>query len=337
MAVYRIWPSTDGPASSVTDNQPLNLAMEFRSTPGPTWATHLHFYRGDDTIVGPIVGRLWMVDTPSSGTVVPGSDVTFTLSGTGWHTVALPSPIPLDSALRYKVAVTFPDRWTLTGGYWTSGPGATGITNGPLTAYSAADASAGQGTFSTGAGTTFPGSSGAGGNYWVDVTVTDVDPTAAVTPPSISSTATVGAPTASPGATTVSPASISPTAAIGTPTAVPGAATIAPAPVDPTATLGGLALIAGLVTIPPDSIGAASIVGTPLLLSGVSLPSISSTATVGAPTAGPGPVGLAPSSVGTASIVGAPVLNPASQRPESLEVVIGPPLTGWVLGILEVA
>ena len=78
MATYRIWPSTDGPLTSVTDGQPLNLAHEIRSTPGPTWLTHLHFFRGNVDIAGTITGRVWEVISAGVGTLVPDSEVTFT-------------------------------------------------------------------------------------------------------------------------------------------------------------------------------------------------------------------------------------------------------------------
>lgn len=176
MADYRIFPATDGPPDSVSDGQPLNLAMEIRTT-GQTWVTALHFWRGTTAITGPIVGRLFTVDDIAAGTPVPGTDVTFTLSGTGWQTALLATPVELSPDVRHKVVVRYADQFPITGAFWSSGPGASGIVNGPLQAYSNTTSVAGQGTFSTGSIDTYPTSEVNAANYWVDLTVTDVDPT----------------------------------------------------------------------------------------------------------------------------------------------------------------
>jgi Domain of unknown function (DUF4082) len=172
---YRVFPATDGPPDSVSDGQPLNLAMEIRTT-GQTWVTALHFWRGTTAITGTIVGRLYTVDTVSTGTPVPGTDVTFTLSGTGWQTATLDAPVELSPDVRHKVVVRYADQFPITGAYWSSGAGASGHVNGPLQAYSDATAVAGQGTFSAGSFDVYPTSSVNAANYWVDLTVTDTDP-----------------------------------------------------------------------------------------------------------------------------------------------------------------
>lgn len=175
MTDYRIFPATDGPPDSVTDGQPLNLAMEIRTT-GQTWVTALHFWRGTTAISGSITGRLWTVDAVDSGTPVPGTDVTFTLSGTGWQTAILATPVELSPDVRHKVVVRYADQFPITGAYWSSGAGSAGIVNGPLQAYGDATAVAGQGTFSTGPDSVYPTLSVNAANYWVDLTVTDTDP-----------------------------------------------------------------------------------------------------------------------------------------------------------------
>lgn len=175
MTDYRIWPATDGPASSVTDGQQLNLAHEVRLA-SQAWVTALHFWRGTETIAGTITAQLFTVDGAGTGTPVPGTEVTFTLSGTGWQTTTLGTAVELSAAIRYKVALHVPGEFSVTSDYWTSGPGASGIVNGILTAYSDTDAVDAQGTFSTGAASNYPAGNGNGNNYWIDLTVTDVEP-----------------------------------------------------------------------------------------------------------------------------------------------------------------
>lgn len=172
MAEYTLFGTTPGPDTSGSDGQPITLAHQITITT-PCWATALRVYRGTTAITGPLTGRLWRATAPTTGTAVPGSDVTFSLSGTGWQTALLDTPIALDPGI-YKAAVRFTDQFPVTSGYWTSGPGATGITSGPLTAPNNTDALDGQGSYTTSTG--YPGTSGSGGGYWVDLTVTDTDP-----------------------------------------------------------------------------------------------------------------------------------------------------------------
>jgi hypothetical protein len=173
---YTLFGTTPGPADSATDGQPLNLAHQINTT-APCWAKGLRFYRGNLDITGTITGRLWTAAAPATGSAVPGTDVTFTLDGLGWHTALFPAPVELPVG-SYKAAVRFPDRWPLTTGYWfTGGPGENGITSGPLTAPNATSSLDGQGSFSTGALTTYPATGASNrANYWVDLLVTDTDP-----------------------------------------------------------------------------------------------------------------------------------------------------------------
>jgi hypothetical protein len=173
---YRIWPATDGPAMSVSDGVALNLSTELRANPGPAWAKAIRFYRGSLAIDGAITGRVWRVDAAGSGTFVPGTDVTFALSGLGWQQADISPPVALDPAFRHKVTVHFPDQFTVTGGYWNSPPADSDIVNGILTAYGHPQSIDCQGSFSTGAITNYPATNGNGGNYWVDLVVTDDPP-----------------------------------------------------------------------------------------------------------------------------------------------------------------
>ncbi|WP_394620936.1 DUF4082 domain-containing protein [Lentzea sp. JNUCC 0626] len=171
---YRITPNAVGPSTSVTDGQPLTLGVEF-ALDAPASATKLHFWRSALDVTGTITGRLWEITGAATGVPVPGSDVTFVLSGTGWQTAAFSAPITLNPAKRYIASVRFPDRWSLTTGYWDDlGDGRNGYVNGPLRAHSSAESLYGQAVFTTGSDSTFPDRNGQGRHYWIDVSVVAV-------------------------------------------------------------------------------------------------------------------------------------------------------------------
>lgn len=179
MTDYRVWPATNGPNADAGDPaSPINLGLIFQVST-TCWAKAIHFYRGAVTVAGPVKGRIFAV---ASGTVVSGTAVDFVLSGTGWQTATLPTPVQLTAGTSYKVAIHSDDNYSATGGYWATGAGVGGITNGPLTAPDAGGAPLGIGSIQQGSyrvtsdPDAYPNSYFGGGNYWVDLTVTDTDP-----------------------------------------------------------------------------------------------------------------------------------------------------------------
>lgn len=172
MATYRIWPATNGPDEAVSDNA-VNLGTQF-TVSQPAWVTALRYYRGT-TAVNPDELRLWRIESSSSATSL--TTITPPAASTlGWQDVPLETPVRLTAGQDYKTAGHFPSDYVATGGYWASGPGANGITNGILTAPGTVASLYGQGTFRYGVGGLYPTGSFNGGNYWLDVVVVDVDP-----------------------------------------------------------------------------------------------------------------------------------------------------------------
>ncbi|MGW1998484.1 DUF4082 domain-containing protein [Embleya sp. NPDC001921] len=174
MATYRLWPATNGnPTDEATS--PINLGTEIvLSATG--WATALHFWRATLSELGPVTGAIYAV---ASGSQVPGTAVSFTLSGTGWHTATLAAPVQLTAGVRYIVVIRHTDKYAGTGGYFTSGPGSGGITNGILTAPPAASVTSppvGNGRYDEAGSIAAPTGTYDGGCYWSDVTVSDVNP-----------------------------------------------------------------------------------------------------------------------------------------------------------------
>jgi hypothetical protein len=168
---YSIYQVQTGPGSASVDSA-VTLGTEFYVT-STAYAKALRFWRADTTITGAIVGQVYDV---SSGTAVSGTSVTFTVSGTGWLTATMTAPVSLTVNARYRAAVFFPSNYSATGGYWSTGAGGSGITNGPLSAPSSGGGptqSSTQGSFTYGGAIAFPSGTFGSGGYWVDVIVTD--------------------------------------------------------------------------------------------------------------------------------------------------------------------
>jgi len=169
---YRVWPATNGPDTSGSDGTPINLGLEFYVT-AQAWCTHARVYRGTAD-VEPDNLRLYLMESAAAGTVLAEA-TNPVFSGVGWQEIAFDPPVELTPLQAYKVASHNPDHYTATGGYWApGGPGEGGRINGILVAPDT-NQTAAQATFGYGA-PGFPTGTFGGGNYWVDVVVTDVDP-----------------------------------------------------------------------------------------------------------------------------------------------------------------
>jgi hypothetical protein len=180
-----IFTGVSGPSSDAGDPaSPIILGHIFQVAL-TCWVKAIRFWRGTTAINGVQKGRIFAVGTQS---IVSGTAVDFpALSGTGWQVATLPAPVQLTANTSYKACVHFTDNYSATGGYWATGPGVGGRTDGPLTAPDAGGAPLGlgpvkQGSFAvTSNPDTYPDSYFNGGNYWVDLIAADVDPNAGQT------------------------------------------------------------------------------------------------------------------------------------------------------------
>jgi hypothetical protein len=173
---YRLWPGYPTlPSGLAGDTQGYTLATEFKLSASCT-LDKIWFYSAPGASVLPTRCAIWAVSAQSA---VSGTDNTAPAwsgaPGSGWVSCAY-SGVSLPAG-DYKVAVFngggtqwFPG----TAAYWTTGPGANGITAGPLSAPGAPTAtSPGQGTYHAGAWGYPQTYAPAGGeNYWTDVEVT---------------------------------------------------------------------------------------------------------------------------------------------------------------------
>lgn len=174
MAELLLWPATSGPGASAADS-PVNLGVQVRVS-AQAWLVGFRFWRPDTGITGAVKAVLYEL----GGAEVPGTRVTFAVSGTGWLRADLDTPVELTAGVQYVATIHFPSGLVATGLYWRSGPGSAGIVNGLLSAPSeAAAASNAQGRFFYAADYAYPANgSGSAANYWVDVVVTDEEPAA---------------------------------------------------------------------------------------------------------------------------------------------------------------
>jgi hypothetical protein len=196
MGTYRLFPSTSGPSSPVSYSGDFLAGVLFCVTSTSWFEGYWWWVCPTGQSTAPQKFALWQVYGAGEGNVIPGSVVTSgTLTAGQWNYVPLPAPIPLSignvtglGAAVYEAATgfvgSFPDA---NGQFGSAGPYASGITNGPLFAYSDQGASAPcptsagsfQGAFGV-AGTDpsqnlpFQGSNSS--NFWMDLQVSDTPP-----------------------------------------------------------------------------------------------------------------------------------------------------------------
>lgn len=197
MTAYRLFPATNGPASPVAYSGNFIAGVMFAVSGGGKWFNGYWWWvaaTGQST--APVKCALWEVTHVGVGTLVLGSVVTSgTLTAGQWNYIPLPQPIQLAASYDpanstagsgYVAAIgvngSFPD----TNGQFTAGGVySAGIVNGPLAAYSdtggtlAAPYGMPQGLFTTGGSdpsVTMPGGGSNSANFWVDVQVSDTEP-----------------------------------------------------------------------------------------------------------------------------------------------------------------
>lgn len=173
MTDYSLWPVASGPGAAIVDGGVV-LATEFYVDATGLYVRSLRFWRADTSILGPVTGRVYDVLDATSGGAVAGTDVTWTLAGTGWQVADLAAPVALTANQRYRVAAQFPTNYSATSDYFSSGAGAAGLVDGPLHAPSATGATGGdQGSFVVAGALAYPVNQFRSTAYWVDVIVTD--------------------------------------------------------------------------------------------------------------------------------------------------------------------
>jgi hypothetical protein len=189
-----IWSTSTLPGTpAVTDPSGVELGVKFRAD-ADGYITGVRFYKAASN-TGTHIGSLW------TAAGAPLASATFVNeSPSGWQEVTFAAPIPVTANSVYVASYYAPNgNYAGDAGYFTSA----GTDSLLLHALSDSEAG-GNGVYSYGTGSTFPGNTYSATNYWVDVlytgtsgadttapTVTAVSPTASAT--GVSTSATVSA------------------------------------------------------------------------------------------------------------------------------------------------
>ena len=172
MAVYTLFGQPAAPATGVSDAGAYTFGVQF-SVSQSVPLTAIWFYSAPGFTVLPGTIALYAV---SGGSLVHSESASWSgAAGSGWVRAPFSSPPSLASSTSYKGAVLYTggSNWySATAHYWDSGPGAGGITSGPLSAPNNAGGDGGQDTFNSGSSLTYPSGSFNAGTYWLDVEVT---------------------------------------------------------------------------------------------------------------------------------------------------------------------
>ena len=138
------------------DATPVELGVRFQTSVAGT-ITGIRFYKSPQN-AGPHVANLWS----ATGTLLATAAWT-NETASGWQQVNLPKAVTLTPGTTYIVSYH-------TNGYYSADPNyfANALTNGPLEA-PASSAASGNGVYAYGDSSSFPTSTFASSNYWVDV------------------------------------------------------------------------------------------------------------------------------------------------------------------------
>lgn len=154
------------------------VATEFSVTSGSWWLTEMRLWRNSWELTGPLQFRVYTVVSAASGTLLAGSDATLRTRGLGWQAVGLAVPVKLTTGQSYRVCCWAPRGVNYETGFWSAA-----VTNGALTAPSrATSVGTTQGAYKVGTSLAYPTTDGGSINWYVDVTVTDVDPATVISP-----------------------------------------------------------------------------------------------------------------------------------------------------------
>lgn len=174
MTSYRLWPVFVPVLVSLKSAQ-NTLGNEFSVSQNMA-LTGIWFIGPAASVILPSKCGIWDISTGLTVTgTVNASPGWSGAAGSGWVKCSYDGSVILVPGKKYYTSVFSAGGSTWrsnTAGYWTSGgDGASGISNGPLSAPNNASTAAGQSMAS--AADSFPNISGAAQNFWVDVEVSD--------------------------------------------------------------------------------------------------------------------------------------------------------------------
>lgn len=178
------------------DTSAYTLAVQFSVNTTNLEITGIWFYSAATMTVLPSEIALYttsgtLVTSNSSPSWLTGPGGSSASAGSGWVYAAFSSAQALMQNTNYFGCVYYGGGspwYSDTRFYWSTGTGANGISNGPLSAPNQGNSSAGQNPFYAGTGLHLPNQQYESSNYWVDVNIT----TTSGTPPVVTTTAASG-------------------------------------------------------------------------------------------------------------------------------------------------
>lgn len=169
---YRLWPATAGPSSAAADTTAYTLGTEFYVTTTGLLLYGFWWWCAPGADTSPKPCQLFQCINDTAGTAVDaGGTVSEVLTADAWNYAPLPAPVPLTVDQHYRAGVQGGGaaNWYSA----TAGGFPADVVNGPLVAPATTAALGGlQGSFVVGGTIAYPRFSG-GGNYWVDVSVSE--------------------------------------------------------------------------------------------------------------------------------------------------------------------
>jgi Domain of unknown function (DUF4082) len=188
---YRLFPTTDGPATPVSYSGPFIAGINIGATSGGCWLAGYWWWvcpSGQPSVAQSFA--LWCLSGVAAGSLIADGSVTSgTLTPGQWNYVPLSAPVPLAIGATYVAATGFTGSFPATNDQFGSGdPYGSGIVNGPLTAYSDSSGSlpspfkTDQGVFSVASAnptSAMPSYGSNSANFWMDVQLTTTAPAGA--------------------------------------------------------------------------------------------------------------------------------------------------------------
>lgn len=175
MTTTTLWNGSLPAGTSSTAGGTRTDGLTFQVTVAGCQLTEVGWYVpvGETTLAGSSYeALLWSTTTGLTGTLLGSQAGSGTFTAGAWNWITLGTPISLSTGVFYVAGISSPDLIQFVHSYWSSGgPGAAGMTSGPIFApgEAAAPGSNQQGNISAAA--SFPASS-TGTAYGTDIMVT---------------------------------------------------------------------------------------------------------------------------------------------------------------------
>jgi hypothetical protein len=173
MSAYTLY--SQAPPSPVyngpINNDPSTLGLQFSVSQAAS-LTGMWFYSGASAVSLPETIGVYT----AAGTLVHSESPSWSgAAASGWVRSPFASPPSLTASTAYVGVVFYSgiNSWYFyEHDYWDTGPGSSGLSNGPLSAPNNAGGAHGQQVFNSGSVLTFPTSNFLASAYWMDVEVT---------------------------------------------------------------------------------------------------------------------------------------------------------------------